>query len=185
MIVFPASRPPGESDLGVLQRVRAQARPNRYERHSQYRRYHDDGAVALTPVALLSGPAFVVPELRAGAALLAMSVGGGVLSYLFWNGGIAKLGPARAAIFMNLVPVASMVIAAFSGAPPNHAQLLGGALVIGAVTFSALSPGSAVAGTTGNLRVRAPPLAGTLHRRRGERPYRNVTGVRMPAIVAA
>src|SRR5258708_745408 len=87
---------------------------------------------------------------RAGAALLAMSVGGGVLSYLFWNAGIAKLGPARAAIFMNLVPVASMVIAAFSGAPPNHAQLLGGALVIGAVTFSALSPGSAVAGTPGN-----------------------------------
>jgi hypothetical protein len=37
--------------------------------------------------------------------------------------------------------VASMVIAAFSGAPPNRAQLLGGALVIGAVTFSALSPG--------------------------------------------
>ena len=38
------------------------------------------GAVALTAVALLSGPAFVVPDLRAGAALLAMSVGGGVLS---------------------------------------------------------------------------------------------------------
>ena len=49
--------------------------------------------MALTAVALLSGPAFVVPELRAGAALLAMSVGGGVLSYLFWNAGIAKLGP--------------------------------------------------------------------------------------------
>ena len=119
------------------------------------------GAVALTAVALLSGPAFVVPDLRAGAALLAMSVGGGVLSYLFWNAGIAKLGPVRTAIFMNLVPVASMVIAAFSGAPPNHAQLLGDALVIGAVTFSALSPGSAVAGTPGNLRVRAQPLAGT------------------------
>jgi hypothetical protein len=27
----------------------------------------------------------------------------------------------------------SMVIAAFSGAPPNRAQLLGGALVIGAL----------------------------------------------------
>jgi len=53
--------------------------------------------VALTAIALLSGPAFVVPDLRAGAALLAMSVGGGVLSYLFWNAGIAKLGPARAA----------------------------------------------------------------------------------------
>ena len=87
----------------------------------------------MTAIALLSGPAFVVPDLRAGAALLAMSVVGGVLSYLFWNAGIAKLGPARAAIFMNLVPVASMVIAAFSGTLPNHAQLLGGVLVIGAL----------------------------------------------------
>jgi drug/metabolite transporter (DMT)-like permease len=119
------------------------------------------GAVALTAVALFSGQAFVMPNLRAGGALLAMSVGGGVLSYLFWNVGIAKLGPARAAIFLNLVPVASMVIAALSGAPPNYAQLLGGALVIGAVTFSAVSPGSTVAATPGNLRVHAPPLAGT------------------------
>jgi drug/metabolite transporter (DMT)-like permease len=120
------------------------------------------GAVALTAVALFTGQAFVVPDLRAASALLAMSVGGGVLSYLFWNAGIAKLGPARAAIFMNLVPVASMVIAAFSGAPANHAQLLGGALVIGAVTFSALSPGSAAAAMPGTLCVRAPPSVGTL-----------------------
>jgi len=72
---------------------------------------------------------------------------------------------------MNLVPVASMVIAAFSGAPPNHAQLLGGALVIGAVTFSALSPGSAVAGTTGNLSRSRAATRWDLHRRRGERTY--------------
>jgi drug/metabolite transporter (DMT)-like permease len=119
------------------------------------------GAVALTAVAVFSGQTFLIPDLRVGSALLAMSVGGGVLSYLFWNAGIAKLGPARAAIFMNLVPVASMAIAAFSGVQPSHAQLLGGALVIGAVTFSALSPGSAVAAAPGTLRVRTPPLAGT------------------------
>jgi hypothetical protein len=71
---------------------------------------------------------------------------------------------------LNLVPVASMVIAAFSGAPPNRAQLLGGALVIGAVTFSALSSGSAVAGTPGNLRVHAPPLAGTCTANAAEDP---------------
>ena len=117
--------------------------------------------MALTAVALFSGQTFLMPGLRAGSALLAMSVGGGVLSYLFWNAGIAKLGPARAAIFLNLVPVAAMVIAAFSDVPPNRAQLLGGALVIGAVTFSALSPGSDAARAPGNLRVCTPPLAGT------------------------
>jgi drug/metabolite transporter (DMT)-like permease len=128
------------------------------------------GAAALTAVALFSGQTFLMPDVRGGSALLAMSLGGGVLSYLFWNAGIAKLGPARAAVFMNLVPVASMVIAAFSGAQPSHAQLLGGALVIGAVTFSALSPGSAVAVTPGSLRVRTPPLVGTCTANAAEDP---------------
>lgn len=96
------------------------------------------GALGLTIVALISGESFTMPGLHAGSALLAMSVGGGVLAYLFWNMAITKLGAARAAIFLNLVPVASMVIAAFNGAPPNHAQLLGGLLVLGAVTFASL-----------------------------------------------
>jgi len=97
------------------------------------------GAAALTLVAFLSGERFIVPSLYAGSALLTMSVSGGVLAYLLWSAGIAKLGPARAAIFMNVVPVASMAISTASGVPPTPAQLLGGALVIGAVMFSALT----------------------------------------------
>ncbi len=97
------------------------------------------GAAALTLVALLSGERFVVPSPYTGSALLMMSVSGGVLAYLLWSAGIARLGPARAAIFMNVVPVASMAISTVSGVPPTPAQLLGGALVIGAVMFSALT----------------------------------------------
>lgn len=96
------------------------------------------GALALTAAALMSGEVFIVPSVHAGSALLAMSVGGGVLAYLFWNAGIGVLGAARAAIFLNLVPVASMIIAACGGTPPTQVQLIGGALVIGAVTFSSL-----------------------------------------------
>ena len=96
------------------------------------------GAAALTVAALVSGGSFHLPGLHAGSALLAMSIGGSVLAYLLWNAGIAKVGPARAAIFLNLVPVASMIISTFFGEPPTHVQLIGGALVIGAVTFSAL-----------------------------------------------
>jgi len=66
-------------------------------------------------------------------------VGGGVLAYLFWNASIAKLGPSKAAIFMNLVPVTSMVIATIERIPPNNAQVLGAILVISAVTFSSFS----------------------------------------------
>ena len=94
------------------------------------------GAIALTLVALGHGDAFVLPSFHASSALLIMSIGGGVLSYLFWNAGIAKLGTARAAIFLNLVPVTSIVIATFEGIPPNMIQIIGAIIVIGAVTYS-------------------------------------------------
>lgn len=97
------------------------------------------GAMALSIAAIMHGDHVVVPTLHAGAALLTMSLGGGVLAYLFWNASISHLGPSKAAIFMNLVPVTTMVIAAFEHVPPNHAQLLGAMLVISAVTFSSVS----------------------------------------------
>lgn len=97
------------------------------------------GALALTIAAIMHGDHVVMPTIHAGSALFMMSLGGGVLAYLFWNASISSLGPSKAAIFMNLVPVTTMVIAAFEHVPPNHAQLLGAMLVISAVTFSSVS----------------------------------------------
>jgi len=97
------------------------------------------GAMALSIAAIMHGDHVVVPTIHAGAALLTMSLGGGVLAYLFWNASISNLGPSKAAIFMNLVPVTTMVIAAFEHVRPNHAQLVGAMLVISAVTFSSVS----------------------------------------------
>jgi len=94
------------------------------------------GAIALTMVAVISGEAFVLPTMHAGSALLVMTVAGGVLAYIFWNAGITKLGPSKAAIFLNLIPLTSIVIAAFAGMPPNLAQITGAVVVIGAVMFS-------------------------------------------------
>lgn len=97
------------------------------------------GAIALSIAALGHADHFIVPGISAGVALLVMSLGGGVLAYLFWNASISHLGPSKAAIFMNLVPVTTMIIAAFEHMPPNHAQLFGAFLVISAVTFSSVS----------------------------------------------
>jgi len=97
------------------------------------------GAIALSLAAILQGDHFVVPTITTATSLIIMTVGGGVLAYLFWNASIAKLGPSKAAIFMNLVPVTSMVIATIEGLPPNHAQIIGAILVISAVTFSSIS----------------------------------------------
>lgn len=96
------------------------------------------GALALTIVALLSGQTFITPSPTAGIALVIMSICGGVLSYLFWNAGIAKLGAAQTAIFINLVPVASMLIETAIGTIPTTTQWIGGVLVIGAVTFASI-----------------------------------------------
>ena len=97
------------------------------------------GAMALSLAAILHGDSFVLPTASTGASLIMMTVGGGVLAYLFWNASIAKLWLSKAAIFMNLVPVTSMVIATIESIPPNHAQILGAILVISAVTFSSFS----------------------------------------------
>lgn len=97
------------------------------------------GAIALSVVALSQGDRFIVPTVSTGAALLMMTIGGSVLAYIFWNASLTKLGPSKAAIFMNLVPVTSMIIAAIESHPPNHVQLLGSVLVISAVTCSSLS----------------------------------------------
>lgn len=97
------------------------------------------GAMALTIAAGVHGDSVVLPGMTAGTALLLMALGGGVLAYLFWNASLARLGPSKAAIFMNLVPVTTMVIAAFEHRPPTHVQLIGAMLVISAVTFSSVS----------------------------------------------
>jgi len=97
------------------------------------------GAVALSLVAALAGAPLAAPGADALGSLLLMSLLGTVLAYLFWNEGIARLGAARTAVFLNLVPVSSMVISALEGHPPTPVQLVGGATVIGAVTLASLS----------------------------------------------
>lgn len=97
------------------------------------------GAIALSIVAILQGGTFIIPTVNTGISLMLMTIGGSVLAYLFWNASIDKLGASKAAIFMNLVPVTSMVIASIESLPPNHAQMLGAILVISAVTFSSVS----------------------------------------------
>lgn len=97
------------------------------------------GAIALSLAAGWQGSPLVMPTAHAGLALLIMALGGGVLAYLFWNASIRQLGPAKAAIFMNLIPVTTMLIAAFEHVPPTQGQLFGALLVISAVSFSAFS----------------------------------------------
>jgi drug/metabolite transporter (DMT)-like permease len=116
------------------------------------------GAVALSLTAVVAGAHVAVPGADALGSLLLMSLGGTVLAYLFWNAGIARLGASRTALFLNLVPVSSMVISAFEGRPPTWEQLTGGAIVIAAVSLAMLGP-AARGPATARPSVPAAPLA--------------------------
>lgn len=94
------------------------------------------GALLLLIVAISSGEPLAMPGLHAGIALALMVTAGTVLAYLFWNTGIAHLGAGRTALFLNLVPLFAMLVAAIMGTLPTMVQLTGGALVIGGVSLA-------------------------------------------------
>ena len=96
------------------------------------------GMLLLVAVAMGSGESVHLPGIKAGMALLTMAVGGTVLAYLFWNIGIARLGAGRASLFLNLVPVFAMLVGALLGTIPSEVQIIGGLLVIGAVSIAML-----------------------------------------------
>lgn len=96
------------------------------------------GAVLLSTAALVMDVPLPLPGPAAAGAVLAMGLGGTVLSYLFYNAALARLGAGRTALFLNLVPIVAMVIAALTGAPPTLLQVAGGLVTIGAVTVATL-----------------------------------------------
>lgn len=69
-------------------------------------------------------------------ALLYLAVFGSMVAYLFWFNGIQKVGASRAAVFFNLVPVFSMLVAILFGSLPDLWQILGTLLVISGVGIS-------------------------------------------------
>jgi drug/metabolite transporter (DMT)-like permease len=69
-------------------------------------------------------------------ALLHMIILGTVCAYLCWNYGISQLGSAKTAIFFNLIPVVTTVIAFFIGQPIELIQIVGGLSVIFGVLLS-------------------------------------------------
>jgi drug/metabolite transporter (DMT)-like permease len=98
-------------------------------------------ALALTLMAAVASPSqLIAPPNAAWWALLFMGVVGSGFAYLWWNTGVMKLGAARAASFMNLVPVFTMIIGVALGQSLSWAQLLGGALVIAGVVMATQEP---------------------------------------------
>ncbi|RBJ03151.1 EamA family transporter [Micromonospora provocatoris] len=61
-----------------------------------------------------------------------------VLAVLAWNTGVRRLGPADAALFMNLVPVATFAVQILRGYRPVAVELVGAGLTIAALVAANL-----------------------------------------------
>lgn len=71
---------------------------------------------------------------RVGLALGFVGVFGSALAFVWFYEGVRALGPARAAVFINLVPVAAIALGVLLlGEPLELSMLAGGALVIGGI----------------------------------------------------
>ncbi len=99
------------------------------------------GTLLLLPPALAERPwvAIATAGAPAWAALLYLSLGGTVLSFLWWNEGLRRVGAGQTAAFSNLVPVFGVLLAwLVLGEQLGGIQLLGGLLAIaGVVTCQA------------------------------------------------
>lgn len=81
----------------------------------------------------------LLPGVTAGGAvsMAYMTIGGGVLAMTWWNNGVKVVGPSRASIFFNIVPIAGMIFGVvFLGESLGENELLAGAAILSGVYLS-------------------------------------------------
>jgi drug/metabolite transporter (DMT)-like permease len=97
------------------------------------------GAAAILLLAAWTAPDLgVMPDGKMLLILLFLGLFGTVIPYLWWNQGVQKLGPAKAGIFMNLVPIFASVVSVLIGQSMSGSQIVGATLVIVGVLLTSI-----------------------------------------------
>jgi drug/metabolite transporter (DMT)-like permease len=94
------------------------------------------GLVPLLPIAAVEMQGRAWPELTPGliAALAYLGVFPSIVAYLLWNYGSVAVGAGRAALFTNLLPLYTAMLAALAlGEPTRIYHLVGGVLIAAGV----------------------------------------------------
>jgi drug/metabolite transporter (DMT)-like permease len=93
------------------------------------------GTLMLAAAVAASGAAFAPPVSLAGAASLAfLGVFGTAVAFVWFSDGVRLIGPVRAGVFINLVPVAAILLGALLlGEPIDLPVAAGGTLVVAGV----------------------------------------------------
>ena len=90
--------------------------------------------VLMLPVALLTGQLTVALNPQTAWGILYVAIFPSVLAFLFWNRGVALIGPSRSGVFMYLMPFFGAILSLlFLDEKIQLYQLAGGALVLGGV----------------------------------------------------
>lgn len=73
------------------------------------------------------------------ASLIFIGVGPTVLSFLFWNKGVQLIGPSRASLFLNTVPVYTIILSALFQEDKLHLyHLIGLILIVGGSIYTSV-----------------------------------------------
>lgn len=90
------------------------------------------GAVFTGILALWYGTDMSIHITSAGIlSMVYMTIGGGVLAMTWWNRGVKMVGPSRAAIFINIMPLVGMIFAViFLGESLGWREIIGGLWIV-------------------------------------------------------
>ncbi|SDO27716.1 DMT family transporter [Alkalicoccus daliensis] len=98
------------------------------------------GAVIMLPFALIESSILGFPELNNWAVvggLFYIGIFPSAIALLLWYRGVGEIGPSKASVFFNLVPVFTTVLAVtLLGETFTYHQLFGGLVVLGGVYLS-------------------------------------------------
>lgn len=101
------------------------------------------GLVVLSPIYAweLASGRYIEPTATALTGILYTGVFPGFLGYIFYNAGVAAVGPSRASLFIHLMPVFGIILAAiFLGERPYAYHFIGIALVFSGIVLTTRRP---------------------------------------------
>ncbi|MGF9696265.1 DMT family transporter [Paenibacillus sp. MABNR03] len=95
------------------------------------------GVVCMTPLLFLQ-PLHIEHVTSFGiTGILYLGLFPSIGSFLFWNQGVKELGPGKASITMNLMPIFTAILSVMSGQELLISQIVGGVIVIMGMLLSA------------------------------------------------
>ncbi|MFZ6656312.1 DMT family transporter [Undibacterium sp. TJN19] len=98
-------------------------------------------AVMLMLLAFAEAPdIFVMPHAQTLLAIVFLGLFGTVLPYLWWNRSVQEMGPAKAGVYMNLVPVFASLVGVILGQQMEGSQLVGAVFVVVGVLLTNKRP---------------------------------------------